>query len=350
MIPPHKILVIRLGSLGDIIHALPACRTLRSSFPGARIDWLVEERHGFLPSAVDFLDRVITIDTKSLSTSPWEWKGWQNAGRAIAELRSNRYDVCLDFQGLLKTALLSLVSGAKKRVGFPPSLVREKPAHWFYHQVTRDPGSPLHVTRLNLLLVETIGGGTHLSQVDFGLENTVEQEVESRLSAAGISRFVVINPGGGWQTKRWSPAKYGALAAEIVKKLGYSVIVTTGPGEEHLYRKLARHSEGTLLHLQLSFLQLIPLLRKSHLFIGGDTGPFHLACALRTPVVGIFGPTSPSRNGPWPDPDGAVHHVLPCSNCYGRSCPEANECMDIPVSEVFGQVRNGLGKKDRVIG
>jgi lipopolysaccharide heptosyltransferase I len=342
MIPPRKILIIRLSSLGDIIHALPACQSLRSSFPAARLDWLVEANHEFLLSSVDFLDYVIPMDTKSLSADPWEKEGWRRAWRALGELRSTGYDVCLDFQGLLKPAFFSYVSGAAKRVGFPPSLVRERPAHWFYNHVAEDPGVQLHVTRLNLLLVESIGGDGSPPLVDFKIENEAERAIETQLVGSDQARLVVINPGGGWHTKRWSSAKYGTLAAKIVKELGASVIVTTGPGEEHLYQEMARHTEGTLRHLQLPFLHLIPLLRRTHLFIGGDTGPFHLACALGTRVVGIFGPTSPTRNGPWPNPDGVVQHVLPCSYCYGRSCPTKNECMDISVLEVFEKVRQRI--------
>ena len=123
------------------------------------------------------------------------------------------------------------------------------------------------------------------------------------------------------------------------------VVVTTGPGEESLYENLAAQCGGKQPdHFQLSFLQLIPLLRKAGLMVGGDTGPFHLACALKTPVVGIYGPTCPVRNGPWGEEDEVVVHSLPCSRCYKRKCPEDNACMDITVDEVFAAVTRRLQK------
>jgi heptosyltransferase I len=149
----------------------------------------------------------------------------------------------------------------------------------------------------------------------------------------------VINPGGGWPTKRWSAQRYGNLADKIAAELGLPAVVTTGPGEEALYQAIAASCRASLpRHFTVSFLQLIPLFKRTRLVIGGDTGPFHLACALGTPVVGIFGPTSPARNGSWRSGDEVVAHTLPCSYCYGRTCPTANECMDISVDEVFAAV------------
>jgi ADP-heptose:LPS heptosyltransferase len=139
--------------------------------------------------------------------------------------------------------------------------------------------------------------------------------------------------------------RYGDLAKRIITELGLPVVVTTGPGEETFFGSIAENCGGSRPHhFPVSFLQLIPLFRKARLVIGGDTGPFHLACALGTPVVGIFGPTSPVRNGAWRSEDEIVAHTLPCSSCYGRSCTAKNECMDIPVNEVFAAVARRLAK------
>jgi ADP-heptose:LPS heptosyltransferase len=166
-----------------------------------------------------------------------------------------------------------------------------------------------------------------------------ESDIDSRLRAHGMKDFVVVNPGGGWPTKKWESARYGRLTARIQRELGVDVIITTGPGEEMLYQEVAGECKDPVPpNFAIPFLHLIPLLRRARLMVGGDTGPFHLACALGTPVVGIFGPTSPERNGPWPEPGDVVAHVLPCSYCYGRTCPTNNECMDISVEEVFATV------------
>ena len=172
---------------------------------------------------------------------------------------------------------------------------------------------------------------------DFLVPEDDLRHVDSLLKQKQLDGFIVINPGGGWPTKRWSPERYGALANRILQELGLPVVVTTGPGEDALYQTIAEHC-GDVIHFPVSFLQLIPLLKKARMLIGGDTGPFHLACALGTAVVGIFGPTSPVRNGPWRAADEGVTHMLPCSACHKRTCPTNNECMDIAVDEVFAAV------------
>jgi lipopolysaccharide heptosyltransferase I len=347
MNPPGKILIIRLSSLGDILHTLPAFQSLRATFAQARIDWLVEKRMAFLLSAVHGIDNIITIDTAALRTNPGAWKEWRRTARAIRVLRSARYDVSLDFQGLIKTACLGLLSGADIRAGFSRELVREKPAHWFYQRKVSRPPTRAHIVVLNQLLAAEAGaraasGGIHLS-----VSSEDEQAIDSLLTKRRLGEFIVINPGGGWYTKRWPPERYGGLAARIWRELGLPIGIATGPGEEMLFEEISRNSEGADLHsFPVPFLQLIPLLKRSRLVIGGDSGPLHLACALEIPVVGIFGPTDPARNGPWGRLDECLVRVLPCSFCYGRTCPTQNECMDIGVEQVFQAVVRRLARSN----
>jgi lipopolysaccharide heptosyltransferase I len=336
MKPAGKFLIIRLSSLGDILHTVPAFQSLRTDFPEARIDWLVERRMAFLLSAIKGIDGIISLDTAGLRANPWNAGAWRGLCNSIRQLRSGRYDAALDFQGLLKTALLGLLSGARTRIGFSRELVRERPAHWFYHQTAARPADPVHVVALNQLLARLAGAGTAAARAQLSASAEDESSICSRISAAGLKDFVVINPGGGWPTKRWPPARYGALAERIGRELGLDIVVTSGPGEEQLFAELSRNcSARRLHHFPVPFLQLIPLAKRARLFIGGDTGPFHLACAVGIPVVGILGPTDPVRNGPWGAMDEVAVRVLPCSFCYGRTCPTQNECMDIAVEQVF---------------
>jgi lipopolysaccharide heptosyltransferase I len=335
----QKILIIRLSSLGDILHTIPAVNSLRAAFPQARIDWLVEQRTAFLLSAVPAIDKIFVIDIGALKTHPWRPDSWRGVLRVIHALRSRHYDLCFDFQGLIKTGFLSFLSGARKRLGFSAGLVREWPAHWFYSRKLDRPSAPVHIVSQNLLLAE-LGGGVAVSQdLDLKVPDEDVCHIEMLRRHLNLKEFIVINPGGGWPTKRWSPARYGALADRIQTELKLQVVVTTGPGEEALYTSLTQTcGQPPPVHLQLHFLQLIPLLKKAHLLIAGDTGPFHLACALHRPVVGLFGPTSPIRNGPWSVEDESVEHKLPCSYCGGRSCTRQYECMEISVDEVFTSV------------
>ncbi|HTY63486.1 MAG TPA: glycosyltransferase family 9 protein [Acidobacteriota bacterium] len=328
------ILIIRLSSLGDILHTLPALADLRSAFPNSRIDWLVARRNAFLVSAVTGIDTVFVLE-KNISGLPG----------LIRKLRKQRYDFSIDFQGLLKTAALGFTSGARTRLGFSRDLAREFPAHWFYSRTMQKPGEQFHVLQLNRMLAGLTGAGPVPFSPGFRVSDQDVRLVESMLQKEKLTDFVVINPGGGWSTKRWSLQRYGDLAKRIITELGLPVVVTTGPEEEPCFRSIAESCGGSLpRHFPVSFLQLIPLYRKARLVIGGDTGPFHLACVLGTPVVGIFGPTSPVRNGSWRSEDEIVAHTLSCSSCYGRSCSTNNECMDIPVDEVFAAVARRMAK------
>jgi heptosyltransferase-1 len=339
---PQSILIIRLSSLGDILHALPSFRALRRSFPGARIDWLVEERTKFLLSAVPGIDQIVAIDTLAPRKRPFSRSSWSSIVSAMRTLRRARYDLSIDFQGLIKTGLLSYLSGARTRLGFGRSLVWERPAHWFYSRRVESAGEAVHIIALNQLLADAAGASPAPGPIDLKVPEAASIAVEERLTQHDIRNFAIVNPGGGWPTKRWPAARYAALADRLVHRLGLQVVVTTGPGEEGYFPRMAAECQAELHHFPVPFLELVPLIRQARLFISGDTGPLHLACALGAPVVGIFGPTSPARNGPWSAPDEAVVRPLPCSFCHGRSCPTRNECMDISVDDVYAAVTRRL--------
>jgi lipopolysaccharide heptosyltransferase I len=338
-----RILIIRLSALGDILHALPAFNDIRSAFPNATIDWLVARKCVSLVASVPGINTIHILDT-SFSDS-----GWKRFGRMIRTLRSQEYDFTIDFQGLIKTALLGSISGSKLRFGFSKELVRERPAHWFYSRTLSKPETQSHVIEINRALATQAGACRHDKPVSLSVSSEDRAKVEELLHRCNIEEFIVLNPGGGWPTKRWRQERFGALAQMIQRKTGLPVVVTTGPGEESLYSAIA-DSCGAVrpFHFPLPFLQLVPLFEKAKLFIGGDTGPFHLACALKVPVLGIFGPTSPVRNGAWNEGDEILSHQLPCSYCYGRTCPTKNECMDIPADEVFAAVARRLEKLEQL--
>jgi heptosyltransferase I len=344
MSEPLRILIIRLSALGDILHALPAFNDLRTSFPNAQIDWLVAEKNASLLNTVQGISSIRTIDTSNLLKFPMDRSAWSHTKSSIRRLRAQRYDVSIDFQGLLKTAILGYLIKARTRVGFSRDQVREPPAHWFYTKRLRKPETLIHITALNRKLAEMAGANSStFSPLNLVAPEEDELKINRLLENKRLDNFIVINPGGGWPTKRWSPERYGLLANKIQNELKIPVVVTTGPGEENMYNIISSHCRAPVPHhLQVSFIQLIPLLKKALLFVAGDTGPFHLACATGTPVVGIFGPTSPVRNGPWRDGDETVIRSLPCSFCHKRACKAKDQCMDIAVDEVFAAVNRRL--------
>jgi lipopolysaccharide heptosyltransferase I len=333
---PSRILIIRLSALGDILHTLPAFSSLRASFPNAQIDWLVSHKTKFLLSAVPGIHSLHVLNTSNLLKIPPDKESWRQLMKLMQTIRAQHYDLAIDFQGLLKSALLCALSGAKVRMGFSRELVRERPAHWFYQRTLPKPNSQIHITELNQQLAALAGADKVRYCNEFMVANTDIAYVDSLIKQHKLDHFIVLNPGGGWPTKIWSPEKYGALADKILAELNMQVVVTTGPAEDPLYRTIAEHCRTAApIHLKVSFLQLIPLLSKAHLFVGGDTGPLHLACALGIPVAAIFGPTCPLRNGPWSAGDEVITHHLNCAPCYGRNCGIGTICMDISVEEVF---------------
>jgi ADP-heptose:LPS heptosyltransferase len=294
---------------------------------------------------VEGIDEILFMDTRTLRNTPLRLEAWREPWSVIQALRQRRYDVALDFQGLIKTGLLAFLTHAPMRIGFSKELVRERPAHWFYNHRLLPPSESMHVIGLNLRLAQLAGAISDEGPVRFKSNPGDLREIDAILERERLSDFVVINPGGGWPTKRWQPAGYAALADRIQGELQLQAVVATGPGEEALFEEVARRCVGVKpVHVHIPFVQLIPLFAKARLVIGGDTGPFHLACALRKPVVGLFGPTSPTRNGPYLTRNEVVFHRLACSFCYGRTCPTQNECMAISVEEVFEAVLRCLDR------
>ena len=220
---PQRILVIRLSSLGDILHTVPSFRALRRSFPGARIDWLVEEKTKFLLSAVPGIDQIVAIDTVAPRRRTFSRSSWSSIVSAMRTLRGARYDLSIDFQGLIKTGLLSYLSGARTRLGFGRSLVWERPAHWFYSKRVERAGEALHITALNQLLADAAGASPAPGPIDLKIPESASIDVEERLARHDIRDFAIVNPGGGWPTKRWPTARYAALADRLVHRLGLQV-------------------------------------------------------------------------------------------------------------------------------
>jgi len=344
-----RILLVRLGALGDIVHAIPVAAALRRAFPSARIDWLVSAKHR------DILDLVPVIDRRLV----WSGTGFRSSRRgnlspstslfaAIGELRRARYDAALDLQGLLKSAVLARASGAARVVGFASTYLRERLARPFYTDAfdpgcgdIYDPHETRHVVQINLGLLEPLG----LTAVtpEFPIER-VESAIARQIADRTGGRYAVINPGAAWPNKRWPPARFGAVAAALRDRHGLPSIVTWGPGEESIAEETAAASQGAAaLTPRTSVADLVALARGATLMISGDTGPTHIATALGTPIVGIYGPTRPSRNGPWSPADVVVSRDGMCRCLHLRRCKLATMClMHVEVPEVLAAVERRL--------
>ncbi|MBI3047741.1 MAG: glycosyltransferase family 9 protein [Acidobacteria bacterium] len=330
-----RFLIVRLGSLGDVVHGIPAAAALRQRYPRAQIDWLVDPRYRELLDLVEGLDRCIPFDPRDLI------RGRTEAWHTLRELRQLRYDAVLDFQGLLKSAVLSRLVGARRTIGFPRQHLREPLARFLYSE-TPDPGAGRHVIDRSLGLLRAVG----VDDLSVRFPVAVPRTAAAAAAAEGVGsgEYAVVNPGAAWPNKRWPPDRFGAVAAALGAEFGLRSLVLWGPGEQALARTVVAASDGAaILAPQTGIADVVAIARGARVMVSGDTGPLHLAGAVGTPVVALFGPTFAERNGPWSARDLVISRTERCSCFYERRCRHATPCInDIAVSEVIDAVRRCL--------
>lgn len=303
----ERLLIVRLSAMGDVIHTLPAAQALRQAFPHAMIGWLIEDRWADLLCAPGtalggarsaqrpLVDWVHTINLKGWRKSLFSVATIEHIVRVWNDVRSARYEIAVDLQGAIRSAALASWSGAP--IVYGGREPRESAAALWYTRAAMLQGS--HVIEQNLSIVQgLIGKKMNVPAVEFPKDCRAEERIEEELQRRGIAEFAILNPGAGWGAKRWPAERYGHVA-RLLGKCGLQSIVNYGPGEEELARETEQASEDTARALQCSISELIALTRRAKLFVGGDTGPLHLAAALKIPVVAIYGPTDPARNGPY---------------------------------------------------
>jgi heptosyltransferase-1 len=308
----ERLLIVRLSAMGDVIHTLPALYALRAAFPQAHIGWLIEERWAELLCAPGasrrgarsglrpLVDEVHAVDLKAWRKSLFSISTWQRAATVWNDVRDAGYEVAVDLQGAMRSAVLARLSGAG--VVYGAAEPRESPASLWYTRKVVAHGR--HVIEQNLSVAEAIAQEkVAVPRVEFPIDPfPVDLQVEDRiardLAQHGAGEFALLNPGAGWGAKRWPAERYGEVARGLAQA-GLCPLVNYGPGEEDLFRAVLAASGGRARPTKGSITELIALTRRARIFIGGDTGPLHLAAALRVPVVAIFGPTDPARNGPY---------------------------------------------------
>jgi lipopolysaccharide heptosyltransferase I len=342
-----RILIVKLGSIGDIVHTLPALEAIRRALPRAEISWVVERRAAEILRDNPFVNRLIEVDTKALRRWPMSGETLLAPRQQLRRLRASSFDLALDFQGLLKSATIARLSGARRSYGFGRSALRE-PASRFLLSKTIPIPSHTHVINKNLLLAAGALGievPTAPEELGFTVATRPEHEREALEAAKDApSGYAILNPGGGWPTKLWSAERFGALADELWTHHGLRSLVTYGPGEREMAERVTASSRrGQAQAVSLSLKGFYALARRAHVYVGGDTGPTHLAVAACTPVVGLFGPTEWWRNGsPRPDDICVERTDIGCrTDCHRRSCSQW-VCMDIEVERVLQAVGERL--------
>lgn len=342
-----RILLVKLGAIGDIVHALPALADARRAIPNAAIDWVAEARSAEILRDNPAIDHLLEIDTHSIRKLRSAEVIMAEIKRQAGTLRRGEYDVAIDLQGLLKSALVAKVSKAKQRWGFDRAGLKEPAAGLIYTDRAPTPRG-VNVIEKNRHLVQRALGLRDVSgEIDFPIWTRDEHQAEAERIVGEIGQdFVVLNPAGGWVTKLWPAENFGRLAARISSELGLASAVTVGSKEKGLADRVVQTAgEAKIVVAQPSLKGLFELLRRTKLYVGGDTGPTHIAVAAGTPVVGIFGPTEWWRNGsPRADDIEVGRSDITCRvDCHRRTCSKWI-CMDIGVDVVFDAVVRRLEK------
>jgi lipopolysaccharide heptosyltransferase I len=320
-----------MSALGDIVHALPVLAAVREEHPSIEVDWLADRAYAGVLDLVDGIANRVVVRP--------------GYARAVQFMRGRKYDVAIDLQGLLKSATASWLSGARRVIGFETSVLRERGAAWFYSETAR-VGAATHVIEKNRSVLPLIG--VRPGPVRFPLR-VPPSAVASELGTHAPDGYVLINPGAGWPNKCWDPARFGAVAARIRDRYALPSFVLWGRGESSLADRVVAASEGAAIRAPETTLgDLLAAAKGAALMLSGDTGPVHLAAAVATPIVGLYGPTWPERNGPWDPADEVVSRAATCVCHHKRECQIGRMCInDIGVDEVFAAVERRLAKAGR---
>lgn len=338
---PRRLLIVRLGSLGDIIHTLPVAAAVRAALPTAHIAWLVDQRWRPLLDQVEGIDAVLSVPRD----------GWGGIREGIARVRREKFDCVVDVQGLYKSAVLAWLSGAPLRVGFDGRAARESGAAIFYNRRV----APAHGHRItkNLSLAAAVAtlaapeGADRRSQFPLRVPAEAETSVRQMLRGQDVTSYFMLSPGGGWISKCWPTERFGELHRRLAARLGWRGVVSYGPGERQLAEAvLASAGIPAPLLLELDLPQLMAALRGAQFFVGGDTGPLHLSVALGTPVVGLYGPTDPLQTGPYGRQDVVVRNARPEETTYRRGSSYAPSMLSITVEQVEEAIARRLAAAD----
>jgi lipopolysaccharide heptosyltransferase I len=304
-----KIAIVKLSSIGDVVHALPVAVALKREFPGTHVTWVAEAREATLVAGHPAVDEVIVADTRGWRR---EWAGTVAIREALAVargLRAHAFDVVLDLQGLMKSGLITALTRAPRRIGFARGFRREWGAALFTNEWVRPARDARHVVEQYAAMLTPLGITRPAIEFRLPVDATAEQSIDAFLAGAGLKArdgFVLVNAGAGRPDKRWPVSSFREVVQRLAGDGTTRVVVLWGPGEEDDARAIAGAATGVVAAPPTTLRELVALARRARLMIAGDTGPLHIAAAVGTPCLGLYGPTSGVRNGPY----GAGHRVL----------------------------------------
>lgn len=326
-----NILIVKLSAIGDVIHSLPVAPALKKCFPQARITWIVEPPAYDLVTNNPYIDEVIVFEKKKFKSL----SGFcRHAPEFIRILRERQFDLSLDLQGLFKSAAISFLSAAPQRLVY----CNAREYSDVFGKKVCGTNSNGHIVERYLDVVRALG--CQINQPEFIINITENEAAVARklLGSSANIPYVVMALGANWSNKIWPAEKYAAICKYLYADGKIAPVIVGGPGELPLYEKLAANTQISPVNLvgKTSLKQLAYIIKHAKAFIGGDTGPMHLAAALGTPTIALMGPTDKVRNGPYGDTHKVILSDRPCKGCWRRKCPQGLDCLDaINAGEVY---------------
>lgn len=333
--PPRRLLIIKPSSFGDIVHALPVLGALRRSWAETSIDWLVKKEWMGLLQGHPMIGSLVPF--------PENFNAWRLLRRRFAR---ERYDMTIDLQGLLRSGIASLMTRSPIRIGF--SSGREG-SPWFYTRRIQPSTIATHAVDRNLDLVRQLGVATE-GPVEFPLpvagdSSAWVNQIWSREGLASTGTVCLVHPAARWETKRWPGERYAELADRLITRKEIRVVFISGKSQTQQVQQIVQMMRAQAINLagQTTLAQLTALLRKASLLVSNDSGPIHLAAAVGTPVVGIYGPTDPRKVGPYDQAHSVIHKGDDCRGCGRGRCRHGLRCLrEIAVDEVVGLIDRRL--------
>ena len=340
-----KILIVKLSAIGDVIHTLPALNAIRKKYPDARITWLVEEAAADLVVGHRALDRVIVSKRKRWLKNPHRAETLPDICKFLRELRDTRYDLILDFQGLLKSGILIALAKGGRKIGFDKGMEHHEHSYIFLNERVPPVDMEVHALTRGMMLLESIG--IQSREVVFNLpvsdqDRNIANDLLMQHGIKTLELLVAINPMAKWETKLWDNLKFSNLADRLIEQANADVIFTGSQEDSEAIEDIISKmkSEAANLSGKTDLKTLAVLYEKASIVVSTDTGPMHLAAAIGTPVVALFGPTAPWRTGPF----GASHKItranLECSPCFKRQCNTIDCMKQISVEQVMDAVNS----------
>lgn len=347
----ERILIVKLSSIGDVVHSLPTLKALRDTYPQAYIAWVVEEKSKDIVVGNPYLDEVIIFEKERWKKELFKTKGARESLREVFNfrklLRKKKFDLAIDLQGLMRSGLIAYLSGAKYRIGYKDS--REMSSLFYNIKVSPNSRKP-HAVESCLSIVEHLGA--KVEEVEFPIWVSKEDEnyVESFLKENNCNQedlLIGLNPGASIPYKRWEKEKFASLGDILQEKYQAKVILLGSSSDVKLDQEVVSLMKKKPIDAggKTTIKQLTALIKRCSLFIGNDTGPLHIAVAVRTPVIAIFGPDNPKRTGPYGKENIIIYKNLSCGPCIRHPTCSDFKCMKlISVEEVLEAVERLLNR------